>query len=71
MKFAAWPNWKPFCYQQYNIQPDLLTLAKGLGEVSIGAMVANESVPGFACDHASNLAGNPLACAAANKVLTY
>lgn len=61
-----------FAYQHYNIQPDLLTLAKGLGGgFPIGAMVANEkAAQGFnPGDHASTFGGNPLATAVANQVM--
>jgi acetylornithine aminotransferase len=61
-----------FAYEQFGIQPDIMTLAKGLGGgVPIGACVATDTVaaafePGT---HASTFGGNPLACAAALKVL--
>ena len=60
-----------FAYEQFGIQPDIMTLAKGLGGgVPIGACLATEAVsaafePGT---HASTFGGNPLACAAALKV---
>lgn len=59
---------KMFSYEHFNIDPDIITLAKGLGSgVPIGAILAKESVasvikPG---DHGSTFGGNPLACAAA------
>lgn len=59
---------KLFGYEHYGIEPDIFTLAKGLGGgVPIGAMVAKENAalgfePG---DHASTFGGNPLASAAA------
>jgi acetylornithine/N-succinyldiaminopimelate aminotransferase len=59
---------KMFSYQHYNIDPHVITLAKGLGGgVPIGAVLAKEEVaavlqPG---DHGSTFGGNPLACAAA------
>jgi len=62
-----------FAYQLYDIKPDILSLAKGLGAgIPIGAIVANDKVamgfePG---DHASTFGGNPLACTAANVVLS-
>ncbi|MHB8172062.1 MAG: acetylornithine transaminase [Thermincolia bacterium] len=55
-------------YQHYDIEPDIITLAKALGGgFPIGAMLAKAHVaaafrPG---DHASTFGGNPLACAAA------
>ena len=61
-----------FCYEQYGIKPDIMTLAKGLGGgVPIGAVLAtNEAATGFQLgDHGSTFGGNPLACAAANAVL--
>jgi acetylornithine aminotransferase len=61
-----------FAYQQFGIQPDIMTLAKGLGGgIPIGACLATDKVsaafePGT---HASTFGGNPLACATALKVL--
>jgi acetylornithine/N-succinyldiaminopimelate aminotransferase len=58
--------------QLYGIEPDIVTLAKGLaGGVPIGAVIANgETASGFAPgDHGSTFGGNPLACAAALTVL--
>jgi predicted acetylornithine/succinylornithine family transaminase len=54
---------RAFGFQNYNFQPDIITLAKGLGGgVPIGAMLAKDEVaeifqPG---DHASTFGGNPL-----------
>jgi acetylornithine/N-succinyldiaminopimelate aminotransferase len=56
-----------FAYQQSPVQPDIMTLAKGLaGGVACGAMIARPDVakslrPGT---HASTFGGNPLAMAA-------
>ena len=61
-----------FCYQNYGITPDIMTLAKGLaGGVPIGAMLCtNKVAEGFHVgDHGSTFGGNPLACAAGNCVL--
>jgi acetylornithine aminotransferase len=61
-----------FAYEQFGMQPDIMTLAKGLGGgVPIGACLATNTVaaafePGT---HASTFGGNPLACAAGLKVL--
>lgn len=58
---------KMFCYQHYNITPDIMVLAKTLGGgFPIGAMVAARKIadvlqPGT---HASTFGGSPLACAA-------
>lgn len=63
---------KRFAYEHYDIQPDIFTLAKGLGNgLPIGAMVANKRFyevfgPGT---HGSTFGGNPLAMAAAKTVL--
>jgi len=56
-----------FGYQEYGVEPDVITLAKGLGYgVPIGAFLSKEAamalVPG---DHGSTFGGNPLTTAAA------
>lgn len=61
-----------FAYEQFGIQPDIVTLAKGLaGGVAIGAFIASDKVAAtfHAGDHGSTFGGNPLACAAANVTL--
>lgn len=60
-----------FAFEQYGIEPDVVSMAKGLGGgVPIGAMACKEEVavlvPG---DHASTFGGNPLVTAAAQVVL--
>jgi acetylornithine aminotransferase/acetylornithine/N-succinyldiaminopimelate aminotransferase len=63
---------KLFAYQHYDIEPDIISLAKGLGGgVPIGAIIAKDEiaksfVPGT---HASTFGGNYLATAAAKVVL--
>lgn len=63
---------KLFAYEHTGIQPDMMTLAKGLGNgFPIGALLAEGQVaeafgPG---SHASTFGGNPVACAAATAVL--
>lgn len=62
-----------FAYEQFGVIPDIVTLAKGLaGGVPIGAFVVRDEVAAafHAGDHGSTFGGNPLACAAANAVLT-
>ncbi len=61
-----------FAHQRFGIEPDIMTLAKGLGSgLPIGAMLAREPVassfgPGT---HGSTFGGNALCCAGANAVL--
>lgn len=63
---------KWFAYQHYDVEPDIITMAKTLGGgVAIGAMMAKAEIadclkPG---KHASTFGGNPLACAAAIAVI--
>lgn len=62
-----------FAYQQCGIEPDIMTLAKGLaGGVPIGAFLTKGEVSVFAPgDHGSTFGGNPLACAAGYATLKY
>lgn len=63
---------KLFGYEHFGVEPDIFTLAKGLGGgVPIGAMAAKaEAAAAFQPgDHASTFGGNPLACAAAKATL--
>jgi acetylornithine aminotransferase len=56
-----------FAYEQLGVEPDIMTLAKGLGGgMPIGACLAKEAVAAVftAGTHASTFGGNPLACAA-------
>ena len=64
---------KWFAFQHENVIPDVMALAKGLGNgMPIGAVVVagkatNVLGPG---NHGSTFGGNPLACSVANTVLT-
>src|SRR5207248_6580824 len=61
-----------FAWQQHGVQPDAVTLAKGLANgLPIGALlVSTEAAGAFAPgDHGSTFGGNPVACAAACAVL--
>jgi len=61
-----------FAYEQLGVQPDVMTLAKGLGGgVPIGACLATDEAAAVftPSTHASTFGGNPLACAAALAVL--
>ncbi len=63
---------KLFAYQNYDIEPDVICLAKALGNgIPIGAMMAkNKFATAFAPgNHASTFGGNPIATACANVVL--
>jgi acetylornithine/succinyldiaminopimelate/putrescine aminotransferase len=62
-----------FAYEQYGIEPDIMTLAKGLASgLPIGAIVAKDKanvfIPG---DHGSTFGGNCLTCAAAYATVKY
>ena len=63
---------KPFGYQHFDISPDVITVAKGLGNgLPVGAMIAKAKYydilgPG---SHGTTFGGNPLAMAAAKAVL--
>ncbi len=62
-----------FAYEHYGVEPDIMTLAKGLGSgVPIGAFMARDSasvfVPG---DHGSTFGGNPLTCAASYAAVKF
>lgn len=63
---------KMFACQHWNVQPDVMTLAKGLGSgMPIGLVVAKKNImqqwtPGA---HANTYGGNPICCAAALATL--
>jgi predicted acetylornithine/succinylornithine family transaminase len=62
-----------FGYQEYGVEPDIMTLAKGLGSgVPIGAFLAKEHASVFAPgEHGSTFGGNPLTCAAAHATVKF
>ena len=62
-----------FAYEQHGVEPDIMTLAKGLGSgVAIGAILAKEKAAVFtAGEHGSTFGGNPLACAAGYATLKF
>lgn len=62
-----------FAYEQCNVAPDIMTLAKGLGSgVPIGAFLAKEKASVFTPgEHGTTFGGNPLVCAAAYATLKY
>ncbi|MDX8364466.1 acetylornithine transaminase [Cytobacillus sp. IB215665] len=61
-----------FAYQKFDLSPDIITVAKGLGSgLPIGAMIGTENLintfgPG---SHGSTFGGNPIATAAAKATL--
>ena len=61
-----------WAYEQAGVEPDIMTLAKGLGGgMPIGAVLAKEACAVFEPgDHGSTFGGNSLAVAAAAYVLT-
>lgn len=62
-----------FCYEQYGIEPDVVTMAKGLGGgLPIGGVMAAGGCAGVLGPgtHGSTFGGNPVSCAAANVVLS-
>ncbi len=63
---------KLYAYQHFDIHPDLVSTAKGLGGgLPIGACLFGEKVEdvlGFG-DHGSTFGGNPIACAGAISIL--
>ncbi|MGE7602020.1 acetylornithine transaminase [Peribacillus sp. NPDC097675] len=64
---------KPFAFLHFDIQPDILTSAKGLGNgLPIGAMIGKGELAEFfgPGSHGSTFGGNPVSVAAAEAVLT-
>ena len=62
-----------FAYEHYGIEPDIMTLAKGLASgIPIGAILAKDRasvfIPG---DHGSTFGGNAVTCAAGYATLKY
>ena len=62
-----------FAWQKYGVKPDILTMAKGIGNgIPVGAFAMTEKVaehsllPG---DHGATYGGNPLACMAVKTVI--
>lgn len=62
-----------FAYQQYGIEPDIISLAKGLGSgLPIGAIMAKKEASVFnPGEHGSTFGGNPVTCAASHAGLKY
>jgi len=65
---------KFFAYEHFNVTPDIMTLAKALGNgFPIGAMLAREAVASSfgAGTHATTFGGTPIVTAAALEVVTF
>jgi len=62
-----------FAYEQYGIEPDIMTLAKGLASgIPIGAILAKDRASVFTPgEHGSTFGGNPLASAASYATLKF
>jgi predicted acetylornithine/succinylornithine family transaminase len=62
-----------FAYEQYGVEPDIMTLGKGLGSgVPIGALLAKERASVFSIgEHGSTFGGSPLACTAGLATMKF
>ncbi len=62
-----------FAYEQYGIEPDIMTLAKGLASgIPIGATLAKDKASVFTPgEHGSTFGGNLLTCAAGYATLKF
>jgi len=62
-----------FAYEQYGVEPDIMTLAKGLASgLPIGAILAKDRASVFTPgEHGSTFGGNPVACAAGYATLKF
>lgn len=62
-----------FAWQGFGVKPDILTMAKAIGNgIPVGAFAMTEKVAKYslsAGDHGSTYGGNPLACTAVKKVI--
>jgi len=69
---GIWRTGKPFAYNHFNVEPDLVITAKAIGGgLPLGALITNKKYsdvfkPG---DHGSTFGGNPVACAAGLAVV--
>jgi len=62
-----------FAYEQFGIQPDIVTFAKGIGGgLPIGGALFTEKTAGIlqAGDHGTTFGGNPVTCAGALAVMS-
>ena len=64
---------KLYAWENFGVKPDVLTSSKGLGGgIPIGACLCTEKFAGVINpgQHGTTFGGNPICCAAANKVLS-
>lgn len=62
-----------YCFEQFEIQPDIISSAKGLGGgLPMGACLCTEELAGVmsAGTHGTTYGGNPIACAGALEVVS-
>lgn len=63
---------KMFAYEHYNIEPDILCLAKGIANgFPMGAVVCSEKIKVPKGKHGSTFGGNPLACSAGKATIEF
>ena len=62
-----------FAYEQHGVEPDIMTLAKGLASgLPIGAILAKDGASVFTPgEHGSTFGGNPIACVAGYATLKF
>jgi len=63
---------KPFAYQHYHVEPDLVIVAKAIGGgLPLGGLITNKKFANVfqTGDHGSTFGGNPVACAAGLEVI--
>lgn len=62
-----------FAFERYGVEPDILTLGKGIASgIAIGVVAARERCSVFKPgDHGSTFSGSPLVCAVAHAVLKH
>lgn len=63
---------KFFACQHYDLQPDIMCLAKALaGGLPMGAVMCSDKIELPVGKHGTTFGGNPLACAAANAAIDF
>ncbi len=63
---------KMFACEHFDLQPDILCLAKALaGGLPMGAVICSEKIELPVGKHGTTFGGNPLCCAAANAAIDY